>query len=103
MPSFDPEDPDKCKVTPDVAVINMSTVGTISQLVTTFLMPKSLDEEMQFRLVVQDTEHDRYDSVNIVDLAEGLGAEYLMLKGCTKVGKISKVMRFCEMKSALLE
>lgn len=102
MPEFDPEDPTKYKVTPDIAVINMTNLGSISQLITMFLVPKSLEEDMQYRLTIQDTEQDRFDSVNIVDLAEGLGAEYIHLKGCSKIGKIAKIMRFCEMKSALL-
>ena len=101
IPDFDPEDPYKFKCTPDVAVVNTATMPTVSQLVQTFLFPKGLEEEHVFKLCIQDTEHDRYDTVGIVDLAEGLGAEFLILKGCTKIGKISKVMRFCEMKSAL--
>lgn len=45
MPNFDPEDPTKYKVTPDVAVVNMTNLSCISQLVSMFLVPKSLQEE----------------------------------------------------------
>ena len=66
-----------------------------------FLYAKSVDEEYQFRLSIEDTARDSHLAVDIVDMAEGIGAEYLQLKGCTRTDKLAKVMRFCAIKSTV--
>ena len=60
---------------------------------------QNLDEEHQFTLVVDDSQVDSHLSTEIVDMAIGLGAQYLNIKGCAKIEKFAKIARFCEIKS----
>ena len=39
-------------------------------------------------------------STEIVDMAIGVGAQYILLKGCQKNEKIQKIYRFAQIKSA---
>lgn len=99
FPTFDPNEPNKHKVTPDCAHIDLSQMETMSEMLKYFLHADNLDEEHQFALVINDCQVDSQAYTEIVDLAIGLGAKYLNLKGCSKVEKYAKVERFCEIKS----
>ena len=99
FPEFDPNEPNKYKVTPDCASIEMSSVLTMSQMLQYFVHAQNLDEENQFTIVIDDSQVDSYSYTEIVDLAVGLGAQYLNIKGCSKVEKFAKIARFCEIKA----
>lgn len=99
FPAFDPENPNKNKVTPDCAAITMSQIQTMSQLLNYFVHSRNIDEEYQFRLTIEDCCFDSYLATDIVDLAEGLGAEYLLIKGCQRADKLQKIARFAQLKS----
>lgn len=45
FPAFDPENPNKNKVTPDCAAITMSQIQTMSQLLNYFVHSRNIDEE----------------------------------------------------------
>lgn len=50
-------------------------------------------------MTIEDCTFDSYLATDIVDLAEGLGAEYLLIKGCTRPDKLQKIARFAQLKS----
>lgn len=60
-----------------------------------FVHARNIDEEYQFRVSIDDTCIDSPNNTEIVDLAEGIGADYLLVKGCNRVDKIAKIQRFC--------
>ena len=60
-----------------------------------------MDDENQFQMIIDDCQIDSYKYTEIVDLSIGIGSEYLLLKGCSKQEKFSKITRFCEIKSAI--
>ena len=64
-----------------------------------FVLAQNLDEEHQFTLVIDDSQIDHHCFTEIVDLAVGIGAQYLNLKGCNKIEKFAKIARFCEIKA----
>ena len=90
-PEFDAAEPNKSKVTPDCANIELSSVLTMSEMLKFFTHANNLDEEHQFALIINDNQYDSPEYTEIVDLAFGLGAQYLLLKGCCKVEKFAKV------------
>jgi len=57
-------------------------------------------EEKQYSFIINDNKFDN-NSGNIVDLAVGLGCEYLNIKGFFKQEKLFKVIRFAEIVEAL--
>ena len=71
---------------------------TMSQVKDHFVHASNLDEEIQFSLALQDCQYDTHESTEIVDLAVGLNAQYLVLKGCTKNEKLAKIQRFLYVK-----
>ena len=71
----------------------------MSQLLNYFVHSRNIDEENQFRIVIEDCTYDSHIATDIVDLSEGLGAEYLMVKGCQRADKLQKIARFCQIKS----
>ena len=99
LPAFDAANPNKYKVTPDCATIESSGINTMSELVKYFVHADSQDEERKFSLILNDSQIDSPNTSDIVDLAIGIGAQYLVLSGCLKPEKFSKVSRFCEIKS----
>lgn len=66
-----------------------------------FVHAQNLDEEHQFTLVIDDSQVDSHTYTEIVDLAIGIGAQYLNIKGCNKIEKFSKIARFCEIKAKM--
>lgn len=54
FPAADPNDPNKNKVTPDCAHIQMSGIQTMSEMLNYFVHAANLDEDQQFTLVVDD-------------------------------------------------
>lgn len=56
-----------------------------------FVHAANLDEELQFGVVIQDCQYDTYQYTDVVDLAFGLNAQYLVIRGCTKNEKIAKL------------
>ena len=102
MPEVDPTDPNKNKVVPDCASLDLTTIRTMSQLLKYFVHADTLDDKdgQQVSVVIHDNQVDSHRSTEIVDFAQGLGAEYLVLRGCQKMEKFNKVQRYCEIKSA---
>ena len=86
-------------MTPDCAHIDLAHVLTMSELLKYFVYAQNLDEEQQFSLVINDNQVDSTEATEIVDLAIGLGAEYQLLRGCSRMEKFAKVERFCDVKS----
>ena len=71
----------------------------MSQMLQYFVHAQNLDEEHQFTIVIDDSQIDTHNMTEIVDLAVGIGAQYLNVKGCAKIEKYAKIARFCEIKS----
>ena len=72
---------------------------TMSEMLKFFVHANNLDEEHQFTIIINDSQLDHPEYTEIVDLAFGMGAQYLLLKGCCKIEKFAKVARFCQIKS----
>lgn len=66
-----------------------------------FLHAENLEEDQKFQVVIEDSQYDSHNYTEIVDLSFGMGAQYLMLKGCIKNEKLAKITRFCQIKSGL--
>ena len=103
LPAFDPQNPNKHKLTPDCATVETSGIATMSELIQYFVHADTLDEERKFSLILNDNQIDSPLTADIVDLAIGIGAQYLSLSGCLKPEKFSKLSRFCEIKSNQLK
>ena len=71
----------------------------MSEMLKYFIHADNLEEEHRFSLVINDCQIDSHQYTEIVDLAIGIGAQYLLLKGCQRIEKFNKVARFCEIKS----
>ena len=99
FPDYDAGDPNRNKLTPDCANIELSTVNTLSEMLQYFIHADNLEEERKFSIVINDSQIDSPNNTEIVDLGVGIGAEYVLLKGCAKTEKFDKVVRFCEIKS----
>lgn len=84
FPAADPNDPNKNKVTPDCAHLQMSGIQTMSQMLNYFVHAANLDESQQFSLVIDDCTVDTFLSTEIIDMAIGVGAQYVLLKGCQR-------------------
>lgn len=54
FPELDPANPNKSKVTPDCAHIDLATVLTMSELLKYFIHSNNLDEEQQFSIIIND-------------------------------------------------
>ena len=59
------------------------------------IVKTKFSEERQFTHIIND---NKFDAVNgaIIDLAVGLGCEYLNMKGFFRPEKIAKVLRYSE-------
>ena len=102
FPEFDKEEPNKHKVTPDCVNLNMPRITTMSEMLQFFILAQNLEEDQQFSLIIADSQNDSPQYTEIVDLAVGIGAQYLHLSGCNRIEKFAKVERFCEIKSQQL-
>ena len=100
FPVQDANDPNKNKVTPDCAHVQMNSIQTMSQLLKYFVHATNLEEDLRFTIVIDDCQMDSYLFTEIVDLGIGVGAQYVLLKGCQKNEKIAKIQRFAHIKSA---
>ena len=73
----------------------------MSHVLKYFVHADSLqEEEQQFSLIIDDCQVDSHEATHMVDLAVGMGAEYLNVKGVARLEKISKLIRFCEINSS---
>ena len=90
-------DVNKDKIVPDCVSISRSQFKTVNEMLDYFRLVKasSISEERQFRHIIND---NKYDAINgtVVDMAVGLGCEYLNMKGFFKSDKIAKVIRYAE-------
>lgn len=102
FPAADPNDPNKNKVTPDCAHIQMSGIQTMSEMLNYFVHAANVEEDQQFTLIIDDCQVDTYAFTDIIDMAIGVGAQYILLKGCQKNEKIQKIYRFAQIRSAQL-
>ena len=99
FPEFDPQNPNKNRCTPDCAHIQLSTIDTMSSLLNHFVYANNLEEEQQFSIVIDDCQVDSFQSTEIIDLGIGIGAHYVLIKGCQKNEKLYKINRFVQIKS----
>lgn len=80
----------------DVANISRSQFKTVSEMMDFFrIIKNTYPEDRRFSMIINDNKFDANNGA-IVDMAVGLGCEYLNLKGFFKTEKIAKVFRFAE-------
>ena len=83
--------------------ISRSQFNTTSELVEFIILVRSTyPEDRQLSFIINDNKYDANNGV-IVDLAFGLGCEYLSMKGFFKPEKIAKVNRFAEIIEEIAE
>ena len=88
FPEADPSDPNKHKVVPHCASLDLTTIRTMSQMLQYFSHADNFDD---LSVVIHDNQIDSHKATESVDLAVGMGAEYLVLRGCHRVEKFNKV------------
>jgi len=101
LPEADSTQPNKLKTTPDCASVELGQLQSMSEMLQYFVHADNLEEERRFSMVINDCQVDSPHYTGIVDLAVGLGCQYLVLKGCSKIEKVCKIARFCEIKSEM--
>jgi enolase len=89
-------DSNKEKIAPDVVNISRSQFKTMSEMIDFFrLIKNTYPPEIQFSFVINDNKFDVNNGA-IVDVAVGLGCEYLNIKGFFRPEKIAKIFRYAE-------
>lgn len=89
-------DSNKEKIAPDVVNISRSQFKTMSEMIDFFrLIKNTYPLEIQFSFIINDNKFD-INNGSIVDMAVGLGCEYLSMKGFFRPEKIAKVLRYAE-------
>lgn len=75
--------------------LNRASTKTVTELLEYFKLVDSYPEGKQLSYIIDD---NKYESIKtaIVDLAFGLGCEYINIIGINKAEKLSKVIRFAE-------
>jgi enolase len=87
-----PEDPNKDKFHINVLHIDKSQYSCFSEILDFQSYGNSQKAERKFGVIIQDNFYESQNS-DIVDLALGMGAHYLNIKGISGSEKIAKVLR----------
>lgn len=85
----------KDKISPNVLNLSRANTKTISELVQFYRLSSSYPPDRRFSTIIDDNKIDN-NQTGIVDLAFGIGCEFLNLKGFLKSEKVAKVIRYCE-------
>ena len=81
-------------ITPNVVNLSRVNTKTISDLIEFNRLSNSYGER-KFSTIIDDNKIDN-NFTSLVDLAFGLGCEYLLFKGFLKGEKLAKVIRYSE-------
>ena len=89
--------PNADKFVPDCVSIRTSPLATVSDLLDFIRYSASLANDNHFSLIFDDQIHEEIqseDNCTVIDLGIGLGCEFILIKGCARTEKVSKIQHY---------